>query len=134
MMGPQGEDLKYAAHLLFPITNNATEYEAIILGLKLAKGAGAEEVHVFSDSQLAVTQINNEARVLDPKLQEYREELLKLQADFRKMTIQHIPRGQNSQADALSKLATAGTLKEDDSVKVLDIPTRVFTKVSKSWP
>ena len=122
MLGPQGEDLKYAAHLLFPITNNAAEYEAIILGLKLAKGAGAEEVHVFSDSQLAVTQINNEARVLDPKLQEYREELQKLQADFRKMTIQHIPRGQNSQADALSKLATAGTLKEDDSIKVLDIP------------
>ena len=55
MLGPQDEDLKYAAHLLFPITNNAAEYEAIILGLKLAKGAGAEEVHVFSDSQLAVT-------------------------------------------------------------------------------
>ena len=30
------------------------EYEAMILGLKMAKGVQAEEVNVFSDSQLAV--------------------------------------------------------------------------------
>ena len=40
---------------------------------------------------------------------------------FRKTAVQHVPRAQNVQADALSKLGAAGTLKEENSVRVLEI-------------
>jgi ribonuclease HI len=33
LRGSKGEVLHYALHLLFPITNNTAEYEAIIAGL-----------------------------------------------------------------------------------------------------
>ena len=44
MTGPRGERLNYSIQLLFPITNNAAEYEAMIAGLNLAKEVGAREV------------------------------------------------------------------------------------------
>jgi ribonuclease HI len=54
VISPQGDVLNYALHLIFPMTNNIVEYEAMIVGLKLVKELGAREVRLYSDSQLAV--------------------------------------------------------------------------------
>ena len=54
LRGPQGEMLNYALHFQFPVTNNTAEYEALIAGLRLAREVGAREVHLRSDSELAV--------------------------------------------------------------------------------
>jgi ribonuclease HI len=37
LRGPKREVLHYALHLLFPVTNNTAEYEAMITGLHIAK-------------------------------------------------------------------------------------------------
>ena len=121
MLGPKGEQLSYAATLKFAVTNNAAEYEAMILGLRLAQEVGAEEVNLYSDSQLAVMQINDNIRVLDQKLTIYRETFQKMRTFFRRTEVQHVPRAQNVQADALSKLGAAGNLKKENSVRVLEI-------------
>ncbi|XP_011078517.1 uncharacterized protein LOC105162221 [Sesamum indicum] len=41
IQGPKGVEIKVAARLSFPATNNEAEYEALILGLELAYAAGA---------------------------------------------------------------------------------------------
>lgn len=73
LIGLQGETLNWTIHFQFPVTNNTAEYEIMIAGLKLAKGLGAQEVHLHSNSELAVKQIKEECRIVDDKLRKYRK-------------------------------------------------------------
>ena len=120
--GPGGEVFNYALKFLFPVTNNVAEYEAMIVGLRLAKEVGAREVCLKSDSQLAVKQIAEEIRVLDDKLVPYRNKFCALRKMFDKVTVIHVPRSQNSQADALSKLGAIGNLDKERPVIIKELP------------
>ena len=42
--------LEYALQFSFPTTNNEVEYEALIIGLKLAKELRTPALQVFNDS------------------------------------------------------------------------------------
>lgn len=121
LTGPRGEVFNYALHFKFTATNNMAEYEAMIAGLKLAKGVGAKHVLLRSDSELAVKQLNAECRILDEKMRKYHEQLQTLQEQFEKVEVEHVPRSKNCQADALSKLGAAGNLDQDRPVIVWDV-------------
>ena len=54
MRGPDRVTLKYGVKIYFEITNNVAEYEALIAGLALAVEVKAEDLKIFSDSQLVV--------------------------------------------------------------------------------
>jgi ribonuclease HI len=43
--------------LEFESTNNVVEYEALVLGLRVAKDMGIEKISVFGDVELIVHQI-----------------------------------------------------------------------------
>jgi ribonuclease HI len=43
--------------LVFECTNNMTEYEALILGLKVLKELGAKRIVVHGDSEIIINQI-----------------------------------------------------------------------------
>jgi ribonuclease HI len=57
---PGGEHLKYALQLLFPASNNAAEYEALIHGLNIAISLGIKRLMVYGDSLVVISQINKE--------------------------------------------------------------------------
>jgi ribonuclease HI len=59
---PGGEHLKYALQLLFPASNNAAEYEALIHGLNIAISLGVKRLMVYGDSLVQVIQWENTAR------------------------------------------------------------------------
>lgn len=46
----------YALKLDFTTTNNETEYEALIVGFKLARELGVKALQIFYDFQLVVNQ------------------------------------------------------------------------------
>ena len=71
LVGPDKEKFKYSIKFTFPITNNAAEYKALLVGLRLAKRICAERVRVFADSQLVVRQVSGEYEVKDPSLKAY---------------------------------------------------------------
>ena len=52
--------MHYALRFKFKASNNEAEYEALIVGLKLAKEMKVESLEIFSDSQLIVCQITDE--------------------------------------------------------------------------
>jgi ribonuclease HI len=60
---PGGEHLKYALQLLFPASNNAAEYEALIHGLNIAISLGIKRLMVYGDSLVVISQINKEGIV-----------------------------------------------------------------------
>ena len=53
------------------MTNNEAKYEALIIGLKLAKELGTPALQVFSDSQLVMGQVNGECKAKDPSMIKY---------------------------------------------------------------
>ena len=51
--------------------NNETEYEALIIGLKLAKELKIPALWIFSNSQLVVGQVNGEFEARSPSMIKY---------------------------------------------------------------
>ncbi|KAL0317423.1 UNVERIFIED_CONTAM: hypothetical protein Sangu_2156600 [Sesamum angustifolium] len=48
---PQGEDMEFAIIFDFKATNNEAEYEALVLGMRMAQDAGALHLLAYSDLQ-----------------------------------------------------------------------------------
>ena len=87
-------------------TNNVAEYTGVVRALGLARELGAERVEMLLDSNLIVEQLHGRWRVKDAKLQPlWAEALRALRALPGGWTAAHVPRAQNSLADALANAA-----------------------------
>ena len=51
----EGDKIKCIIRLDFPTTNNEAEYEVLVVGLDLAKVAGAKNVVLHCDSQVVTS-------------------------------------------------------------------------------
>jgi len=103
---PTSEILEQSFRLLFTASNNEAEYEALIVGLRLAQGVGADEVIAYYDSQLVVNQFNGDYEAKDSRMEAYLEVVKDLAKYFKKFELIRIPRGENTIADALAALAS----------------------------
>ena len=54
LKNPEGALFEQCLRLTFPATNNKTEYEAFITGLRFANKLKVPELYIFSDSKLVV--------------------------------------------------------------------------------
>jgi ribonuclease HI len=59
-IAPGGEQLKYALQLSFPVSSNATEYEALIHGLDIAISLGIKRLMLYRDSLVIISKINKD--------------------------------------------------------------------------
>lgn len=84
-------------------TNNQAEYAALLIGLHLLKEVLQfdDVLMIFSDSNLMVQQILGNYRVKQPELQKLFAQVIPLLEQIR-YTIHHVPRENNSIADALA--------------------------------
>ncbi|MHB8660903.1 MAG: ribonuclease HI family protein [Minisyncoccota bacterium] len=92
-------------------TNNFAEYEAVILAFEaLEKLVPAEkrdetEVVVKMDSELVVKQMRKEYKVKHPVLKEQYARLAQVAGGFGNVSFTHVPREENTDADALANKA-----------------------------
>jgi ribonuclease HI len=94
-------------------TNNQAEYTALIRALEHAERLGTHHpLHIHSDSELLVKQINGEYRVKDAGLKPLYEQARRLASRFGSVNIRHIPREQNAWADRLYNAALDGATKK----------------------
>ena len=107
MTSLDGIDIEYALRFGFRASNKEAKYEAVIAGLNLAHSMEVDQLEVCSDSQLAVKQIEDSFQARGEKLILYLKKVRELLKKFVRVQIRHIPRVENSRADALAKLATA---------------------------
>ncbi|XP_028070744.1 uncharacterized protein LOC114273173 [Camellia sinensis] len=70
------------SRLEFKASNNEAEYEALIVGLKLAAAMEADDVVVFCDSQLIVNQVVGEYAAQDELMIAYIKEVVRLLSLF----------------------------------------------------
>jgi ribonuclease HI len=86
-------------------TNNVAEYTGTVRALELARELGAREVHLLLDSKLIVEQLTGRWRVKDVKLIPLWTSCRQTLAGFERWSATHVPRAQNSVADALANEA-----------------------------
>ncbi len=86
-------------------TNNVAEWTGVVRALELARRLGAVRVDLFLDSKLIVEQLHGRWRVKDAKLQPLWAAAKQTLAGFRLWSATHVPRAQNSLADALANEA-----------------------------
>jgi hypothetical protein len=95
--------------LLFPASNNAAEYEALIHGLNIAMSLGIKRLMVYGDSLVVISQINKEWDCSNDSMGKYRSVVRKLEDKFEGLEFHHVERDRNTAADALSKLGSSRT-------------------------
>jgi probable phosphoglycerate mutase len=100
-----GRALHEAGYFLGRMTNNAAEYHGLLRALALALDLGATQVHVISDSQLMVRQINGQYKVKSPDLRPFYDEARALFARFASWQMVHVLRHLNARADELANRA-----------------------------
>ena len=107
--------MKYGVQLNFPVTNNEAEYEAILIGLKIAQAFRAKTALLKSDSQLVIGQVNGDFEVTESRMQRYLKLTNQLIGKFDRVKFAQIPWDQNAEADEVARSSLS-----DDQAKVTE--------------
>ncbi|KAI5335180.1 hypothetical protein L3X38_025313 [Prunus dulcis] len=102
-----GTLLEQAITLGFPASNNEAEYEALLIGLCLAKELAINKLAIYSDSQLITNQALGEYMAKHPRMISYLDKVQELLKAFPTFTIQQVPRAENAHVDTLASLGSA---------------------------
>ncbi|XP_013632811.1 PREDICTED: uncharacterized protein LOC106338360 [Brassica oleracea var. oleracea] len=95
LTSPTGNTASRAVRCNFKVTNNESEYEALIAGLTLAHQMGEENIQVFSDSQLIINQVQSEYQSKNDSMIQYLAVAQQLIKKFKSCKLTQIPREQN---------------------------------------
>jgi queuosine biosynthesis protein QueD len=86
-------------------TSNVAEYRALIWGLRNARALRIQRIDIRADSELLVKQLLGVYRVKSEGIKPLFAEVRRLLESFESSTVKHVPREQNSAADALANEA-----------------------------
>ena len=108
----------------FPIeattTNNQAEYQALLKGIRLLQEIGADAVEIFGDSMLVVNQLISIYECKDDILRVYHEKCCRLLREFKKVTMEDVPKLYNSDANRLAQHASG--YRPMEGVMALELP------------
>jgi hypothetical protein len=78
-ISPQGDHLKYILQMHYKASNNGTEYEALIHGLRIAISLGIKRLIAYGDSKVVIDQVNKACDVKKETMNNYYPEVHKLE-------------------------------------------------------
>ncbi len=96
-----GKSILEAGYLLGPMTNNQAEYSALLIGVRAANQWGAEQLTVYSDSELLVRQLTGDYRVKSHRLMPLFDDVQRQLLEVGLWRIHHVARHENRRADEL---------------------------------
>jgi probable phosphoglycerate mutase len=96
-----GRTLLRHAQCIGSTTHNVAEYTAVLTAVRFAVAAGAQSLHIRTDSALVVNQINGRFRVTKPHLAALLEEVREAAKPL-DLKIDWVSRDENAEADALT--------------------------------
>lgn len=97
-----GKPIKEFSKPIGEATNNIAEYRALIYALEQAKKLKVKRLKIFTDSQLMCSQLLGKYKVKNENLKPLFDEAQKLANVFGAVSIKHVPREQNKEADRLA--------------------------------
>ncbi|XP_074305436.1 uncharacterized protein LOC141640602 [Silene latifolia] len=105
LISPKGEHVPVSIKLDFNVTNNTTEYEACLHGLRSAPHFGVKKFLVHGDSSLVISQVGGSWKIRSQSLAPYQTRIEELEKTIEDIRYVHLPREENQFAYALSELA-----------------------------
>lgn len=115
---PQEEVILYSFTLMNYCSNNAIEYQDLILRLEMIVDMKQLQLQIFGDSQLVIKQLLGSYEVRKPELRPCHDYAQKFMGWLGEVTLQHVPTKENKQADALATLASTLTLSNKKRVTI----------------
>jgi ribonuclease HI len=120
-ISPLGIHMRYAIRIHFPASNNVAEYEALVMGLRIAVELGVRHLDVRGYSHLMIDQVMKSSSYRDPKMEAYCEEVRHLEDKFHGLELNHVARRYNEAADELTKIASSQTTVPPDVSQEISI-------------
>ncbi len=102
---PDGKVQESLGKRLGSQTNNVAEYHGLIAALDYAEAHGIRRLRIRSDSLLLVQQMKGIYKVKNPGLKPLHERASRMSRALEFFAIEHVPREQNAEADALANAA-----------------------------
>jgi ribonuclease HI len=142
-ISPLRKHVRYVIHLHFPVSNNVTEYEALVNGLCIAVELGVRRLDARGDLQLVIDQVMKNSHCRDQKMEAYCDEVWRLEDKFYGLELNHVARRYNETVDELAKIALGRTTVPPDvfsrdiyqlSVKLDDAPEPEETSAQPEVP
>ncbi|KAK3007628.1 hypothetical protein RJ639_014114 [Escallonia herrerae] len=103
LISPEGFVVEYALRFGFQASNNEVEYEALLVGIRLAHALKVDSLSIQIDSQLVVNHVLGDYEARDERMAQYLHLVKTSASKFKNFTIRQIPRDQNTQANTLSR-------------------------------
>jgi len=100
-----GNELLRGMRFLGHMTNNAAEYNALILGLRGALGIGGTSIEIYTDSELVAKQMKGVYTVRNRELRRLHGKAIALLGKFHSYDVISIRREDNKEADRLANRA-----------------------------
>jgi ribonuclease HI len=98
-ISPSGDRLSYVLRIHFKASNNVTEYEAAMHGLRIAVELGIKRLMVFGDSTLVINQVNKDWDCTSEWMDAYCAQIRKLENKFYGLEFHHMVRANNEAGD-----------------------------------
>ena len=105
----QGSQLATLSISLGQATNNVAEYLALLYCLQEAQRRGFRQLTVKTDSELLARQLNCQYQVRDGTLRVLHQFARHVAAAFDRLSVEHIGREFNAEADRLARRAARGS-------------------------
>ena len=118
-----------AIKLAFTISNNEAKYEAVILGLRVAKRLSIAAIELQCDSQLVASQLQGKYEVKNEMMEQYLWIAKPLMVGFKHIQVTHVPRSENQMVEALANLATNVLYPFNVELSVMDQSCTLATTV-----
>nr|GEV21767.1 reverse transcriptase domain-containing protein [Tanacetum cinerariifolium] len=129
LTNPEGVEFIYAPRFRFEATNNEAKYEALIVGLRIAKQMGVKNLQANVDSRLIANQMNETYVAKEVDMIRYLGKVRTLTNSFKAFSIRHVPRSENKKADALSKIASTSFAHLSKQVLVEELKENSISEV-----
>ena len=75
LLSPEGDVVECMVRLDFPTTNNEAKYEVLVVGLNLARAAGATSVVIYYNSQVITNKVNGDYECKGKRMKRYLDQV-----------------------------------------------------------
>ncbi|XP_058185787.1 uncharacterized protein LOC131303013 [Rhododendron vialii] len=129
IISPQRLRTELSFQFDFPCTNNQAEYEVVVIGLEILRELEAREVKIVGDSNLVINHLAGTFKCYSEDLAPYCMAAVQLIQDFDNVTVKHVTRSMNTEANSLAQASTGLKLAPETIHKIITVQKRLLPYV-----
>ncbi|XP_058202642.1 uncharacterized protein LOC131317077 [Rhododendron vialii] len=131
IISPEGLKIELSFQFNFQCTNNQAEYEAVVIGLEILRELGAGTIEVIGDLSLVINHLAGTFKCYSKELAPYYMAAIQLVQDFDDVTVRHVPRRMNEEANSLAQASTGLKLSPGTLSRAVTVQKKLLPSVRR---